>query len=887
MSKIKILLLASDPFKTNALALDEEIRAITAKIQSSDYRDALELIPALAVRPDDLHQLLLHHKPHVVHSSGHGTRGTSTGDAPPGTLISGRELGEPYMREDEQLVLTSGDRRAEPISKAALVELLKLLPDNVQLVFLNSCRSAPIAVALAEVIPYAIGMTEAITDEAAIAFASAFYEALGFGRTLQGAFDLGRHGLMIGHAREDQTPQLYCREGAKDPTQVVLVVPAPPGGLASGADRNRMAMIEKVRTIWITGFLEKSLFSKGRIILGLSERPDAVTRPMDLLVKRPDEGERPLQTGTQLVDVFDSMDRALLILGEPGSGKTTLLLELARDLLERVTQDPTHPIPVVVPLSTWAKTRKPVVQWLQDELNLRYDVPRKIAKEWVESDQILPLLDGLDEVKAEHLAACVEAINKFRQSHGFLPVAITSRTADYQALAEPLRVHGAILVRPLTREQVNTYLAGLGTAGQLVRDAIHEDQSLWELLDSPLLLNIVTASYAGRTASPALNHGTSVHRRDQLFGLYVDRMLRSHAIDPRYPPEQTVRWLELLAGQMAKHDQTVFYIEQMQLDWLPVTRRRGTSVGAVLISGLVGGIVIAAVAALLTPFFVEVGSRFAIVIWGSVAGLVVGSVAGQAVKSTEIVCVEAVHWSWSHCWRSRSSIRRSLLIGGGCLSVLGVAYLGLGFGLLNGLYNGLLSGLYNGLLGALIGGTVGGLSGGVLGALIGGLFAGLSFTPIEQKANPNEGIRRSARNALFVGFMFGLSSTLFFFLLFSSFSVLDIHNSWSLLSKDLIGFFMIALCFAPLVGLIGALVAGGGACIKHLVLRMSLIANGSIPWNYVRFLDYAADRILLRKVGGGYVFLHRMLLEWFAARYVEPAVGVKLTAKPSSIEQQA
>src|SRR5690348_16224042 len=128
------------------------------------------------------------------------------------------------------------------------------------------------------------------------------------------------------------------------------------------------------------------------------------------------------------------MDQSLLILGMPGSGKTTLLLELARDLLDRAAHDPTHPIPVVFPLSTWAQSRKPSDEWLVDELNLRYDLPRKLAQEWVAADQVLPLLDGLDEVKSEHRAACVGAINEFRQSHGLLPLVITSRTADYEAL---------------------------------------------------------------------------------------------------------------------------------------------------------------------------------------------------------------------------------------------------------------------------------------------------------------------------------------------------------------------------------------------------------------------------------------------------------------------
>ena len=44
----------------------------------------------------------------------------------------------------------------------------------------------------------------------------------------------------------------------------------------------------------------------------------------------------------------------------------------------------------------------------------RYYVPRKLAQTWVNGEQVLPLLDGLDKVAPEHRAACVEAINTFR-----------------------------------------------------------------------------------------------------------------------------------------------------------------------------------------------------------------------------------------------------------------------------------------------------------------------------------------------------------------------------------------------------------------------------------------------------------------------------------------
>jgi hypothetical protein len=44
---------------------------------------------------------------------------------------------------------------------------------------------------------------------------------------------------------------------------------------------------------------------------------------------------------------------------------------------------------------------------------------------------------------------------------------------------------------------------------------------------------------------------------------------------------------------------------------------------------------------------------------------------------------------------------------------------------------------------------------------------------------------------------------------------------------------------------------------------------GYAPWNYTRFLKYATDRLFLQKVGGGYIFVHRMLMEHFAAMPLE------------------
>jgi|GEM_PF-348210 len=66
----------------------------------------------------------------------------------------------------------------------------------------------------------------------------------------------------------------------------------------------------------------------------------------------------------------------------------------------------------------------------------------------------------------------------------------------------------------------------------------------------------------------------------------------------------------------------------------------------------------------------------------------------------------------------------------------------------------------------------------------------------------------------------------------------------------------------------------GFACIQHLSLRFILHRYNYISWNYTHFLEYATERIFLQKVGGGYIFVHRLLLEHFAALYQ--------TSQPSS-----
>jgi hypothetical protein len=149
--------------------------------------------------------------------------------------------------------------------------------------------------------------------------------------------------------------------------------------------------------------------------------------------------------------------------------------------------------------------------------------------------------------------------------------------------------------------------------------------------------------------------------------------------------------------------------------------------------------------------------------------------------------------------------------------------------------------------------------------------AGLSLAEVGTRSLPNEGVHRSAWNAARVGSFAGLLTGLFVWLVFG---LVDLWKKVPLFSELLnglnVGLFFGLVC-GLFVGLSFGMRAGGESCIKHVVLRLWLIGNGRTPWNYVRFLDFASDRILLRKRGGGYAFIHRMLMDHFAARYLKLA----------------
>jgi CHAT domain len=184
---MKILVVQANPDDQTRLRLETEVREIKARLRYTPLRDA-SVVAEGAVRREDLQRLLLENEPNVVHFSGHGSR-------------------------DGDLILEDNAGRSVPVPTRAFPPLFARLP-SVQCVLLNSCYSARQAEAIAIAVQCVIGMSAAVSDSAAIAFATAFYQALGFGRSISDAFELARLEVLLLGVAEEQTPRLHLREGS-------------------------------------------------------------------------------------------------------------------------------------------------------------------------------------------------------------------------------------------------------------------------------------------------------------------------------------------------------------------------------------------------------------------------------------------------------------------------------------------------------------------------------------------------------------------------------------------------------------------------------------------------------------------------------------------------
>lgn len=271
--------------------------------------------------------------------------------------------------------------------------------------------------------------------------------------------------------------------------------------------------------------------------------------------------------------------------------------------------------------------------------------------------------------------------------------------------------------------------------------------------------------------------------------------------------QQTYRWLLWLATKLKQDNTPDFFIERMQPHWLDTKSQKSVyriSIG--MITGLICGLLYA----------ISTG-----LIGATIAGVTYGVILAT-VK--EIYPVRKLKLSAEF---AKLSLPRSLVEG-------------LWWGVIYAPIDAIVCGLIWGIPGIIIG---------IVQVLIWGLVEGLiwgSFVPTFRKEIiNNQGMRESAINAVIFTIIGGVI-WLGFYLIW----VWAAREPWepeSILLDTIVN------------GLFFGIYMGGFACLQHFILRLILVANGAMPWNYAKFLNYATKLGYLEREGGCYRFKYDLL----------------------------
>jgi hypothetical protein len=281
-----------------------------------------------------------------------------------------------------------------------------------------------------------------------------------------------------------------------------------------------------------------------------------------------------------------------------------------------------------------------------------------------------------------------------------------------------------------------------------------------------------------------------------------------------------------------------------------------------LLTGLLGGPFVWLVGALC------VGLIFALCF--ALAGRLLGGVVNPR-RGERIRPIEVVRWSWKNVLKNFPRI-----LGSGLIGALGGWFLGT-------MISGMVAQMLNEKTqsGTTVFLPIG--HGGIglwtkvetwtgfrpASALLIGLLIGLLSTLLEHGLSsdtlappdlvtPNFGMHRSAQNARLAGLLFACVGAL-------------LGGLVSGLDNGLITGLSVAFVSGLAAGLVGWIAGGGMAYIHHGILFWLLQRAGVVPRNYIHFLNHAAQCSLLRKVGAGYLFRHRLLQDYFTSLALLPA----------------
>ena len=299
---IRILGMVASPRDLAALDVAQEQQRMAAAIDHLVESRTVELtwLPGQTLQALDTALRDSGHEWHIFHFIGHG--------------------GFDAQRGEGLLALVDERDGNQHLFPARNLGRLFARHPSIRLIVLNACEGArasetnlfsSVGAVLAERgVPAVVSMQYEITDLAALEFSRNFYDALARGLPVDAAVTEARYyiSMKLADSSEWGTPVLYMRapDGnlftvdiataifrGQTPPEVRPAPPVPPAAQpaaqthadtappppANETERGLQILLRKVKQFWIEGVLEKSLFQKVLIDLGMERMQGAVDNP--------------------------------------------------------------------------------------------------------------------------------------------------------------------------------------------------------------------------------------------------------------------------------------------------------------------------------------------------------------------------------------------------------------------------------------------------------------------------------------------------------------------------------------------------------------------------------------------------------------------------------
>lgn len=534
----------------------------------------------------------------------------------------------------------------------------------------------------------------------------------------------------------------------------------------------------------------------------------------------------------------------LLILGKPGSGKTSCLLKLAVGMLEQAAKEELA-VPVVFNLAGWGGNVLSFDKWLSNYLVSHYSYPKHLATGAVDSNQIIPLLDGFDEV-GMHLATieqrktyrerCLQAIQHYQnRKNSPSGIIICSRIEEIQDFNDHISVDAQILLKDVTIEMVEESLATVdqSSEGFYSRANKNAAKNLLSLMNtSPALQSVLRSPFYFNAAIQVMNQAKDNELRlpeeaEEIKRLVLELFIRRKLDHDQaaHTAKDTRHYLSWLAAWLQRQQRVSFELRDFQ----PADSTSFVKYGLVygLIAGLVTGLVVALDGLLLmrTSFEKSIVLASIVTLLISVVGFGIGGyyIYQNGIKAAPRRVI------WSRLGKPKAWL--SMLVYSLILSLT----LGTLFWIVFDLFQASLGGLVFGLVFGFLMGLALGFRENVTEEI--------AFLPLDRP------YRRFVLSFRY------LSYTIAFAALICSIIYFYNNSQWSLLAK-------VARTIYVLV-LFGGLSFFLSSLYQHIVLNFCLKSERKLPLPMAAFFDYCSDLRILEKEGASWRFRHQIIHDYF------------------------